>query len=128
MTHKLASDSYVREALDGEGAAPVKTTGSVGFVRTPAVNSPTNIVLTILGALFIWFTVVPSLKFLFVDAVWTGSDRNACLEVNAGHPVGDAGPTSTPSTPSSSTVSIPSPSGGGSTSRLRWRRCCCSRC
>ena len=87
-----ASHSYVREALVAERTAPVKTTGLVGFVRTRLFNSPTNIVLTILGALLIWFTVVPSLKFLFVDAVWTGSDRNACLEANAGHPVGACWP------------------------------------
>ncbi len=88
----VLADSYVREALIAERAAPVKTTGLVGFVRTRLFNSPTNIVLTILGALLIWFTVMPSLKFLFVDAVWTGSDRNACLEANAGHPVGACWP------------------------------------
>ena len=37
----------------GEDDAPV------GFVRTRLFNSPINIVLTILGALLIWFTVVP---------------------------------------------------------------------
>jgi len=69
--------SFVSQALVPERAAPVKTTGFVGFVRTRLFNSPTNIVLTILGALLIWFTVVPSIRFLLVDAVWTGSDRNA---------------------------------------------------
>jgi general L-amino acid transport system permease protein len=91
MSDALAH-SYVREALVAERTAPVKTTGFVGFVRTRLFNSPTNIVLTIAGALLIWFTVVPSIRFLFVDAVWTGSDRNACLEANAGHPVGACWP------------------------------------
>jgi general L-amino acid transport system permease protein len=88
----IAAHSYVREALAAERSAPVNTTGIVGFLRTRLFNSPTNIVLTIVGAVLIWFTVVPSLKFLFVDAVWTGSDRNACLEANAGHPVGACWP------------------------------------
>ena len=88
----VAERSYVREALVAERAAPVKTTGLLGFLRTRLFNSPTNAVLTILGALLIWFTVVPSLKFLFVDAVWAGNDRNACLEANAGHPVGACWP------------------------------------
>jgi len=35
---------------------------------------------------------VPSLKFLLVDAVWQGTDRNACLEQNAGHQVGACWP------------------------------------
>jgi general L-amino acid transport system permease protein len=83
---------FVSQALVPERTAPVKTTGFVGFLRTRLFNSPTNIVLTILGALLIWFTVIPSAKFLLVDAVWTGSDRNACLDVNAGHPVGACWP------------------------------------
>jgi general L-amino acid transport system permease protein len=89
---ELAEPSYVRQALMPERAAPVKTTGVVGFLRTRLFNSPTNIALTILGGLLIWFTVVPSIKFLFVDAVWKGSDRNACLEASAGHPVGACWP------------------------------------
>src|ERR1700743_2968665 len=84
--------SYVRAALVAERPAPVKTTGFVGFVRTRLLNSPTNILLTIVGALLIWFTLVPALKFLLVDAVWHGSDRNACLEQNAGHTVGACWP------------------------------------
>src|SRR6202007_2632939 len=88
----LALTNFVRKDLVAERTAPVKTTGFVGFVRTRLFNSPTNIVLTIAGALLIWFTVVPSIRFLFVDAVWTGSDRNACLEANAGHPVGACWP------------------------------------
>ena len=63
---ELAAHSYVRQALAAERAAPVKTTGFFGVVRTRLFNSPTNIVLTIGGALLIWFTVVPSLKFLLV--------------------------------------------------------------
>src|ERR1700748_3421334 len=84
--------TFVRADLVAERPAPVKTTGFVGFVRTRLLNSPTNILLTILGALLIWFTVVPALKFLLVDAVWQGSDRNACLEQNAGHAVGACWP------------------------------------
>jgi general L-amino acid transport system permease protein len=55
-------------------------------------NTPTNILLTVLSALLVWFTVVPTLRFLLIDAVWTGSDRNACLAENAGHPVGACWP------------------------------------
>jgi general L-amino acid transport system permease protein len=88
----VAMTNFVRKELVTERPAPVKTTGFVGFVRTRLLNSPTNILLTILGALLIWFTVVPALRFLLVDAVWHGSDRNACLEQNAGHAVGACWP------------------------------------
>jgi general L-amino acid transport system permease protein len=88
----VAASSYVRDALVPERPAPIKTTGFVGFLRTRLFNSPTNILLTVLGALLIWFTVIPALRFLLVDAVWQGNDRNACLAENAGHPVGACWP------------------------------------
>ena len=86
------SQAFVRQELVPERAAPVKTTGFVGFLRTRLFNTPTNILLTVLSALLIWFTVVPTIRFLLIDAVWTGNDRNACLAENAGHPVGACWP------------------------------------
>jgi general L-amino acid transport system permease protein len=83
---------FVRKELVPERAAPIKTTGFVGFVRTRLFNSPTNILITIVSALLLWFTIIPSAKFLLIDAVWSGSDRNACLAENAGHVVGACWP------------------------------------
>jgi general L-amino acid transport system permease protein len=88
----IAGSSFIRQELVPERAAPVKTTGFVGFLRTRLFNSPTNIMLTIVSALLLWFVLVPALRFLLVDAVWTGADRNACLAENAGHPVGACWP------------------------------------
>jgi general L-amino acid transport system permease protein len=86
------ASTFVRGDLVPERPAPVKTTGFVGFLRTRLLNSPTNVLITIVCALALWFIVVPALKFLLVDAVWTGSDRNACLAENAGHMVGACWP------------------------------------
>ena len=83
---------FVRKDMVAERSAPVRTTGFIGFLRTRLFNSPTNILLTLVGGLLVWFTVVPSLRFLLVDAVWQGTDRNACLEQNAGHQVGACWP------------------------------------
>jgi general L-amino acid transport system permease protein len=88
----IADQSFVRRELVPERAAPIKTTGFVGFLRTRLFNSPTNILLTIASALLLWFTVIPTLRFLLIDAVWTGTDRNACLAENAGHVVGACWP------------------------------------
>ena len=41
------SSAFVRQDLVPERAAPVKTTGFVGFLRTRLFNSPTNILITI---------------------------------------------------------------------------------
>ena len=88
----ITASSFVRQQLVPERPAPVKTTGFVGFLRTRLFNSPTNILLTIVSILLLWFTVIPALKFLLIDAVWQGSDRNACLAENAGRPVGACWP------------------------------------
>ena len=77
---------FVRQDLVPERAAPVKTTGFIGFLRTRLFNSPTNILITIVSTLLLWFIVVPALRFLLVDAVWTGADRSACLAENVGRP------------------------------------------
>src|SRR3954464_11618242 len=86
------SSIFVRQDLVPERPAPIKTTGFVGFLRTRLFNSRTNILITVLSALLLWFTVIPSVKFLVIDAVWSGKDRNACLAENAGHMVGACWP------------------------------------
>jgi general L-amino acid transport system permease protein len=88
----IASSGFVRDALVPERPAPVKTTGFIGFLRTRLFNSPTNILLTTASALLLWFIAAPAIRFLLVDAVWSGADRNACLAENAGHPVGACWP------------------------------------
>jgi general L-amino acid transport system permease protein len=90
--NELATAAFVRQDLVPERPAPVKTTGFVGFLRTRLFNSTTNILITIVSALLLWFTIVPAVKFLLVDAVWSGKDRAACLAENAGHPVGACWP------------------------------------
>src|SRR5207237_844938 len=88
----ISASSFVRRDLVPERVPPVKTTGFVGFLRTRLFNSPTNILLTIISILLLWFTVIPAVKFLLVDAVWTGKDRTACLPEAAGHMVGACWP------------------------------------
>jgi general L-amino acid transport system permease protein len=86
------SSIFVRQDLVPERPAPVKTTGFIGFLRTRLFNSPTNILITIVSALLLWFILVPALKFVLVDAVWTGTDRTACLPKNPGDAIGACWP------------------------------------
>jgi general L-amino acid transport system permease protein len=92
MTDTLTTPPFISEKLISERPAPIKTTGFVGFLRTRLFNSPTNILITIVSALLLWFIVVPALKFALVDAVWSGKDRTACLTENVGHTVGACWP------------------------------------
>jgi general L-amino acid transport system permease protein len=48
--------------------------------------------LTVLSLYLIWILGWPTVKFLFIDAVWTGSSRNDCLPETVGHTVGACWP------------------------------------
>ncbi len=88
----MSETAFVRQDLVPERAAPVKVTGFVGFVRTRLFNSPTNILLTLVSILLLWFTIIPVVRFFLIDAVWSGKDRTACLAENVGHSVGACWP------------------------------------
>src|SRR5712664_3436429 len=88
----MSETVFVLQQLVPERPAPIKTTGFIGFLRTRLFNSTTNILITIASALLLWFVVGPAIRFLLIDAVWSGKDRNACLAENAGHAVGACWP------------------------------------
>ena len=76
----VAEIAFVRRATIAQRPPPASMTGAIGWLRQNLLSTPFNIALTaVLVLLFAW--VVPELvKFLLIDAVWTGSDRDACLE------------------------------------------------
>ncbi len=51
----------------------------LGWLRENLFSSPGNIALTLLCILFIAWAAPPLLRFFLFDAVWSGSDREACL-------------------------------------------------
>jgi general L-amino acid transport system permease protein len=53
--------------------------GVFGWLRGNLLSTPTNIALSIFSVLMIAWLVPPILKFLVIDAVWTGMDREACM-------------------------------------------------
>jgi len=72
--------AFVRHATIPPQPAPMTMTGVVGWLRENLFSSPFNIALTILLALLFAWVIPDLIRFLLIDAVWTGSDRNACLE------------------------------------------------
>ena len=88
----MSGAAFISKRLVAERAAPVRTTGVAGFVRARLLNSPGNILLTAVSILLLWFSIVPTLKFLVIDAVWQGRDRDACLAENVGRAVGACWP------------------------------------
>jgi len=79
---------YVRSAFNEAQPPPASTTGVIGWMRTNLFSSIGNTVLTILGILFLAWIIPPLVRFLFLDAVWSGSNGEACQAAKVGHEVG----------------------------------------
>ena len=62
---------------------PMAMTGAIGWARANLFSGPFNIIMTILVILMILWVVPPLLKFLVIDATWSGTDREACLASDA---------------------------------------------
>jgi len=78
-TQDSVNHSYVRHAQVDAMPAPAATTGAIGWIRANLLSSATNIALTLFSALLIFWIVPPIIEFVFVHAVWSGTDREACL-------------------------------------------------
>jgi general L-amino acid transport system permease protein len=62
--------------------------GPLAWVRENLFSSLLNTILTFVALAILYVSVPRLMKFLFINAVWTGSDRAACREETVGHPVG----------------------------------------
>jgi general L-amino acid transport system permease protein len=70
--------AFVQSATQEPLPPPMSHSGAVGWMRENLISGPMNIALTILSILLIALIVPPIIKFLFIDAVWSGADRDAC--------------------------------------------------
>jgi general L-amino acid transport system permease protein len=57
----------------------VAMTGLIGWMRANLFSSPFNTILTILCILLFAWVVPPLVKFVFIDAVWSGTGRDDCI-------------------------------------------------
>jgi len=83
---------YVRRSQAEVLPPPVMSTGWVAWVRSRLFSSVPNTLLTLLAVYLVYLILPPTIEFLFVNAVWTGKDREACLAANVGHEVGACWP------------------------------------
>jgi len=87
-TTENAPFAFVRKETLPQEPAPLSVAGPLAWIRTNLFSSPLNAILTLLC---IWLVIdsVPGLvRFYFLDAVWTGTNRDACLADKVGRPVG----------------------------------------
>ena len=80
--------AYVRTGPPAPIAAPLAALGPLRWIRDNLFSSVFNSMLTLLLiALLVWI-IPPLAKFLVIDAVWSGTDREACLATEARPQVG----------------------------------------
>jgi general L-amino acid transport system permease protein len=79
-----ADISYVRMEMEEEAPPPTRDSGAIGWLRQNLFSSWLNTLLTLIAAWIIWVVVPPLINFAFVDAVWTGENREACLTMAQG--------------------------------------------
>jgi general L-amino acid transport system permease protein len=78
------NNSFVRDKMEVALAPPISEAGITGWMKKNLFSSPFNTVLTLIGAYLIYLIVPPLLEFSFFDAVWSGTDRNACTTEQQG--------------------------------------------
>jgi len=72
--------AFVRRVTIAPQSPPRNMTGALGWLRENLLSTPFNITLTILIVLLLAWAIPELVKFLLIDAVWSGTDRDACLE------------------------------------------------
>jgi general L-amino acid transport system permease protein len=79
---------FVRSDKVEAAPPPNLARGPIAWIRENLFSSPLNAALTLAVAYLLYVVVPPVLDFMFVDAVWTGSDRDACRADTTGREVG----------------------------------------
>lgn len=67
-----------------DAAPPLRRIGPIAWMRENLFSSPLNAVLTLLSLGALYLLLWPLIQFAVVDAVWTGTTREACLGPEAG--------------------------------------------
>jgi general L-amino acid transport system permease protein len=84
--------SYSRRALIEPEPPPAASGHTLTTTRARLFDGVFNTALTLVTTVVIAMLVWPALKFLFIDAVWTGSSRVDCLSESVGREVGACWP------------------------------------
>jgi general L-amino acid transport system permease protein len=78
------SIAYVRSKEAPALPPPRRRSGVVGWLSANLFSSWSNTLLTILGLIFIAWTLPPLIRWALLDAVWAGDGREACVAPGAG--------------------------------------------
>jgi general L-amino acid transport system permease protein len=88
----ISQTSYIRRALVEPEPPPVASAAAPAWTRARLFDGAFNTALTLVSVAIIAALAWPTLKFLIIDAVWTGSSRADCLPETVGREVGACWP------------------------------------
>ncbi|HYI91250.1 MAG TPA: amino acid ABC transporter permease, partial [Beijerinckiaceae bacterium] len=88
MSTAADNPRYIRTEAVEAMPPPVLVRGPLAWLRDNLFATPLQTVLTLAALYLVYVAVPPIINFFFVDAVWTGNDREACREDVIGRPVG----------------------------------------
>ena len=78
MSTAVDMPNFVRARQVEALPPPNLARGPIAWVRENLFSGPFNTILTLVVFYLLYVSVPPLMKFLFIDAVWVGSDRAAC--------------------------------------------------
>jgi general L-amino acid transport system permease protein len=78
-TAQREAGAYVRKVPAPDMRPPPATVGLLGWMRANLFSSVSSTIATVLIAALLAYIVPPLFDFLIVNAVWSGTDREACL-------------------------------------------------
>ena len=88
MSTAADNPRYIRTEAVEAMPPPVLVRGPLAWLRENLFATPLQTVLTLAALYLVYVAVPPIINFFFIDAVWTGNDREACREDVIGRPVG----------------------------------------
>jgi general L-amino acid transport system permease protein len=99
MTDLTASSStargskhYLRTTAAEALPPPMAVSGLMPWIRDNLISSPFNIMMTVIAGLLLYWIIPPFLNFTIFQAVWSGTDREACILTEARPVVGACWP------------------------------------
>ncbi|GHA17359.1 amino acid ABC transporter permease [Oceanisphaera arctica] len=72
-----------KDTLTPQRAAPLASTGLVGWLRTRLFSSPLNSIATLIGAYVLYLLLIPTIDWALIKADWVGTSREACVSGGA---------------------------------------------
>ncbi|RTL97959.1 amino acid ABC transporter permease [Ancylobacter aquaticus] len=84
MSMTFDDGTFIRNEMAPALPPPTQRIGALAWMRENLFSGVLNTLLTVFGIFLVALIVPPFVRFMFIDAVWTGENREACLGPEVG--------------------------------------------